>query len=127
MMRLPPFRWMEPRTASEAVEILNKDGLSVKGFHLSQLWPFPDQHLLDNFKGVKRWGIVEGNYTGQLARLIQMGATYQQIPEWDFDSTALDKAKITAEDQVEAFKNGLYFIQLENENTKITKRIVVQH
>jgi len=46
-----------------------------------------------------------------LARLIQRGATYQQIPEWDFDSTALDKVKVTAEDQVEAFKNGLYFIE----------------
>ena len=60
------------RGHGEAVEILNKDGLSVKGLHLSQLWPFPGQHLLDNFKGIKRWGVVEGNYTGQLARLIQM-------------------------------------------------------
>jgi 2-oxoglutarate ferredoxin oxidoreductase subunit alpha len=57
---------------SEAVEILNKDGLSVKGLHLSQMWPFPGRHLLDSFKGVESWGIVEGNYTGQLARLIQM-------------------------------------------------------
>ena len=64
---------------AEAVEILNKEGISVKGLHLSQLSPLPKRHVIDLMKGVKRWGVVEGNYTGQLSRLIQM--ELQQKPD----------------------------------------------
>jgi 2-oxoglutarate ferredoxin oxidoreductase subunit alpha len=56
---------------SEAIEILNKDGVSVRGVHLSQLWPFPKGELLAHLESAKRWGVAEGNYTGQLARLIK--------------------------------------------------------
>jgi hypothetical protein len=46
-----------------------------------------------------------------LLRLAELGGTYRQVPEWDFDSTAIAKDKVLAEDMVEAFKNGLYFVE----------------
>ena len=49
-----------------------------------------------------------------LVRLVRRGATIQQVPEWDFDSSAIAKAKVTAEDKVKAFKDGLYFIEEDN-------------
>jgi len=49
-----------------------------------------------------------------LAQLLQLGATFQQVPEWDFDSSAIAKEKVTGEDRVNAFKLGLYFIEEDN-------------
>jgi 2-oxoglutarate ferredoxin oxidoreductase subunit alpha len=57
---------------AEAVEMLNGDGVPVRGLHLSELWPFPGKPVSRALDGVKRWVVVENNYTGQLARLIQM-------------------------------------------------------
>jgi 2-oxoglutarate ferredoxin oxidoreductase subunit alpha len=57
---------------TEAIEILNGDGISVKGIHLNELWPFPREHVSGVLGGVRKWAVVENNYTAQLARLIQM-------------------------------------------------------
>jgi 2-oxoglutarate ferredoxin oxidoreductase subunit alpha len=57
---------------AQAVEILNGDGISVKGLHLNELWPFPREHVSWVLDGVGKWAVVENNSTGQLARLIQM-------------------------------------------------------
>jgi 2-oxoglutarate ferredoxin oxidoreductase subunit alpha len=57
---------------AEAVEMLNGDGVPVRGLHLSELWPFPRESASKALQGVKKWVVVESNYTGQLARLIQM-------------------------------------------------------
>ncbi len=57
---------------AEAVEMLNGDGVPVRGLHLSEIWPFPREAVSSALDGVKRWVVVENNYTGQLARLIQM-------------------------------------------------------
>jgi 2-oxoglutarate ferredoxin oxidoreductase subunit alpha len=57
---------------AEAVEMLNGDGVPVRGLHLNELWPFPGELVSKALDGVKRWVVVENNYTGQLARLIQM-------------------------------------------------------
>jgi hypothetical protein len=46
-----------------------------------------------------------------MARLLRSGAMLRSIPEWDFDSLAIPKEKITAEDKVDAFKAGLYFVE----------------
>ncbi|MFH1137045.1 MAG: 2-oxoacid:acceptor oxidoreductase subunit alpha [Pseudomonadota bacterium] len=56
----------------EAVRTLNEDGLSVKGVIFSELWPFPREAALGLLEGVSRWFAVEGNYSGQLAHLMQM-------------------------------------------------------
>jgi hypothetical protein len=46
-----------------------------------------------------------------IARLIELGAFWEQVPEWDFDTSAVPKEKVTAEDQVNAFGAGMYFIE----------------
>lgn len=45
-----------------------------------------------------------------LVRLLQLGAEYQQVPEWDFDVSTIAKDKVTAEDKIDAFRRGLYFV-----------------
>jgi 2-oxoglutarate ferredoxin oxidoreductase subunit alpha len=57
---------------AEAVALLNAEAVLVRGLHLSELWPFPREFFLRALNGVKKWVVVENNYTGQLARLIQM-------------------------------------------------------
>ncbi|MGD9038292.1 MAG: 2-oxoacid:acceptor oxidoreductase subunit alpha [Desulfobacteraceae bacterium] len=64
---------------AEAVQLLNADGVPVRGLHLGELWPFPGESVSKTFKSVKKWVVVENNYTGQLARLIQM--ELQQKPD----------------------------------------------
>ena len=49
-----------------------------------------------------------------LGRLLDLGASYQLIPEWDPALSTIPKAKVTAEDEVEAFKWGLYFIEAQD-------------
>ena len=49
-----------------------------------------------------------------LGRLLDLGAFYQLIPEWDPALSTIPKAKVTAEDEVEAFKWGLYFIEADD-------------
>jgi 2-oxoglutarate ferredoxin oxidoreductase subunit alpha len=55
-----------------AIQILNDEGVLVRGMHLSELWPFPGESVSKALQGVKKWVVVENNYTGQLARLIRM-------------------------------------------------------
>ena len=57
---------------AEAVEILKDKGISAGGVHLNGLWPFPAQEMAKILGGASTWTVVEGNGTGQLARLIQM-------------------------------------------------------
>lgn len=62
-----------------------------------------------------------------LVRLLELGASYKQIPEWDYDTISLPKAQIEAEDQVEAFKSGVFFIEEDGgKNVRLARyRIVV--
>jgi hypothetical protein len=46
-----------------------------------------------------------------IVRLLQLGATYRQIAEWDYDTTSILKEKVTAEDMVDAFQWGLNFVE----------------
>jgi 2-oxoglutarate ferredoxin oxidoreductase subunit alpha len=57
---------------AECIEMLNREGISVGGMHLNELWPFPRKEVSEVLERVKKWAVVENNYTGQLARLIQM-------------------------------------------------------
>ena len=57
---------------TEAVEILNGSGVSVGGVHLQGVWPFPGREMTEILNGVRKWAVVEGNSTAQMARLIQM-------------------------------------------------------
>ena len=62
-----------------------------------------------------------------LVRLLQLGAEYQQVPEWDFDVSTIAKDKVTAEDKVEAFRRGLYFVEEDDgKNLRLARyRLVV--
>lgn len=49
-----------------------------------------------------------------LAQLLRLGATFQQVPEWDLDISAIAKSRVTALDKVWAFKSGLFFVEEDN-------------
>ena len=62
-----------------------------------------------------------------LVRLLQLGASYKQVPEWDFDVSTISRGKVTAEDKVNAFKLGLYFVEEDGgKNVRLARyRLVV--
>jgi 2-oxoglutarate ferredoxin oxidoreductase subunit alpha len=55
----------------EAVDILRREGASVKMLHLNELWPFPAEAVSDVLNTAHNSYVVESNATGQLARLIK--------------------------------------------------------
>jgi hypothetical protein len=57
-----------------------------------------------------------------IVTLLDLGATYRQIPEWDFDTTSIPKDKVKAEDMVDAFQWGMSFIEEDNgESVRLAK------
>ncbi|MGV1098612.1 2-oxoacid:acceptor oxidoreductase subunit alpha [Thiovibrio sp. JS02] len=55
----------------EAVDVLRRQGRSVACLHFSQVWPLVPDQFLDILQSAGRVVSVEGNATGQFARLIQ--------------------------------------------------------
>jgi 2-oxoglutarate ferredoxin oxidoreductase subunit alpha len=55
----------------EAVALMLEDGASINMLHLNELWPFPDDFVAKAIDQVSHSFVVEGNATGQLARLIR--------------------------------------------------------
>jgi len=55
----------------EAVDLLNGEDMKVNMLHFSELWPFPAEQTVDLLGKRKKCLAVEGNATGQLARLIR--------------------------------------------------------
>jgi 2-oxoglutarate ferredoxin oxidoreductase subunit alpha len=55
----------------EAVDKLLKEGASVNMIHLNELWPFPSEAVADALSMAHSSYVIEGNATGQLARLIK--------------------------------------------------------
>jgi 2-oxoglutarate ferredoxin oxidoreductase subunit alpha len=64
----------------EAVAVLREQGRSVAGLHFSQVWPLVPAQFLDILQDAGKVICVEGNATGQFARLIQREAGFA-IPE----------------------------------------------
>lgn len=58
-------------TLKEAVEILNRENLSIGALSFGDLWPLPRKKLEQMAEGAKQIINVEQNYTGQLAKLIR--------------------------------------------------------
>jgi 2-oxoglutarate ferredoxin oxidoreductase subunit alpha len=56
---------------SEAVDILRKADVSVNMLHLNELWPLPAKAVTDAIERARNSYVIEGNATGQLARLIK--------------------------------------------------------
>ncbi len=55
----------------EAAFLLSRAGRKTSVLHFSQVWPLVDAQFLDRLKQAKTTVCVEGNATGQLARLIR--------------------------------------------------------
>jgi 2-oxoglutarate ferredoxin oxidoreductase subunit alpha len=55
----------------EAVDILRKADVSVNMLHLNELWPLPAKAVIDAIERARNSYVIEGNATGQLARLIK--------------------------------------------------------
>ncbi|MBW1710164.1 MAG: 2-oxoacid:acceptor oxidoreductase subunit alpha [Deltaproteobacteria bacterium] len=81
---IPPERWGDEKpdlllvtwgsskgAAIEAAGRLGAEGMNVSALHFSQVWPLVSQHFLSTLEGAGEVVCVEGNATGQLARLIR--------------------------------------------------------
>jgi len=55
----------------EAIDILNEGGASAAMLQLNQLWPFPAEEVAEALGDSHASYVVEGNPSGQLARLIR--------------------------------------------------------
>lgn len=55
----------------EAACLLRAEGRSVGTLHFSQVWPLVPAQFLDRLRGARRVVCVEGNATGQFARLLR--------------------------------------------------------
>jgi 2-oxoglutarate ferredoxin oxidoreductase subunit alpha len=55
----------------EAVTRLNREGTPARMVHLSELWPFPREVVAGALGSARKLVLVEGNYTGQLNRLLR--------------------------------------------------------
>lgn len=55
----------------EAIDILHKENYSVNLLHLSELWPFPADKVINIVHEAKSCYVVENNASGQLSRLIR--------------------------------------------------------
>ncbi len=60
----------------EAAAVLRGQGSSVASLHFSQVWPLVPPQFIDILQGAKEVVCVEGNATGQFARLIQREAGF---------------------------------------------------
>lgn len=70
----------------EAVDILSREGASINAIHLSEVWPFPADAMMDALKDSKNTYVVENNATGQLAHLIRTETGFMvsgRIPKFD--------------------------------------------
>lgn len=67
-------------------------------------------------------GALYNRRVNAISRLFELGASLEQLPEWDFDSLAIPKTLVTAKDKVKAFQDGLYFIEEgDGENVRLAR------
>jgi 2-oxoglutarate/2-oxoacid ferredoxin oxidoreductase subunit alpha len=55
----------------EAVNIMLEQGASISMLHISEMWPFPGEAVVKAIDSVQNCFVIEGNASGQLARLIR--------------------------------------------------------
>ncbi len=65
----------------EAVDILQKNSIAAASLHFEQIWPLVPEQFLDSLQSAVRVICVEGNATGQFARLIrrETGFTIKEL------------------------------------------------
>jgi 2-oxoglutarate ferredoxin oxidoreductase subunit alpha len=54
----------------EVTKSLNREGLPVRLMHIHDLWPFPGKAVSEEIANVKKWVVIENNYTSQLSSII---------------------------------------------------------
>lgn len=93
---------------------------------LSLSFSFASINGADDFVGGK-YNKRYSQRINALVRLLQLGASYQQVPEWDYDTSAIAREKVTAEDKVDAFSKGLFFVEEDGgKNVRLARyRLVV--
>jgi len=55
----------------ESVDIMNNEGSSAAMLHFCQVWPLDIEQIGPKFEAFQRVIVVEGNYSGQFASLLQ--------------------------------------------------------
>jgi len=60
----------------EACQFFTREGLKVNHLHFTDLYPFPIEKTLEVLNSCKEVVAVEGNFTGQMAKLIRMETGY---------------------------------------------------
>ncbi len=92
---------------------------------LSLMFAFASINGAKDFVG-GQFNNVYAQRVDAIVRLLQFGASFEQVPEWDFDTVSSPKAKLTAEDQIEAFKLGFNFIEEDGgENVRLARYRIV--
>lgn len=77
---------------------------------LSLSFSFAAINGVDDFVG-GQYNPLYHQRVNAMVRLLQRGAGYRQIPEWDFDATAIAKERVRARDMVAAFRLGFSFVE----------------
>jgi pyruvate/2-oxoacid:ferredoxin oxidoreductase alpha subunit len=86
--RIGVITWGSTRgPVEEALGRLGKDGVKTKTLVLTQLWPFPKKVVADFLASVDTAFVVEANFSGQLATLIQQEIgghdKIRRVNKWD--------------------------------------------
>ena len=71
--------------AAEAAGLLRAEGTSASALHFPQVWPFVKERFLPALEKAKRVICVEGNATGQFARLVrrETGFEMERLGRYD--------------------------------------------
>ncbi len=59
-----------------AIQTLEKEGLKVNHLNIKYIWPFQAKEVGEILRSAKKTFIVEGNFTGQMERLIRQETGY---------------------------------------------------
>ena len=88
---------------------------------LSLILSFASINGIDDFAAGK-YNKQYGEQINALVQLFQHGASYQQVPDWDYDVSVISKEKVRAVDMVWAFKSGLFFVEEDDgKNYRLAK------
>lgn len=108
------YKWFyEPFNIAETLSF----GLSYRFAHMDPGWK--NLNLLFSFASIngasdqvidQRRSLYNRRITA-LADLIDSGATFLQVPDWDFDSITIAKGEVKAEDMLEAFRYNYHYIE----------------
>ena len=111
-------------SVSEAVAFgqLNRFAMSYENWQtLTLILSFASINGIDDFTA-GGYNKQYGEQINALVQLFQHGASYQQVPDWDYNVSVISKEKVRAVDMVWAFKSGLFFVEEDDgKNYRLAK------